>query len=259
MKNAHRGMLAFALLVLPPTAHAQTPYWHIDPNVKTCSMAIDPTLTQAQWRTFTGQVGAIASFKALSPAEPLGRGHVSFGIDLSSTAVDQHDPAWINTFVHPDANCPLGDNIQLPMVRARVGVTDRMDLGALWSKAPGANYGLAGGEVRYLALRETRRVPALAIVGSATALTGVPDFDLSIGNVGVLASKRFRRITPFAGLRDGLAMGTETTSQVNLKREIVPYSQGFVGAVATIWHLGLAAEYDVAEVNTFALVLEGHL
>ena len=28
-------------------------YWHIDPSVKTCSMVIDPSLTQAQWQKFT--------------------------------------------------------------------------------------------------------------------------------------------------------------------------------------------------------------
>ena len=32
-------------------------YWHIDPSVKSCSMVIDPSLTQAQWSKFTKEVG----------------------------------------------------------------------------------------------------------------------------------------------------------------------------------------------------------
>jgi hypothetical protein len=27
-------------------------YWHIDPSVKTCSMVIDPSLTQDQWHKY---------------------------------------------------------------------------------------------------------------------------------------------------------------------------------------------------------------
>jgi hypothetical protein len=92
-----------------------------------------------------------------------------------------------------------------------------------------------------------------------TALTGVPDFDLSVSNLEIMASKRFGRFTPYVGLRDGLAVGSETTSKVDLKREIVPFSQEYLGVVTSLWKIGLAAEYDVAEVNTFAFVIEGHL
>ncbi len=139
MKNNLMNAAAntFFLFVFASTSHAQGNgsdiYWHIDPGVKSCSMIIDPSLTQAQWKTFVKQVGAIVSFKSLASAEPLGTMNFSVGIDRSSTPVDQRNPAWINTFAHPDADCPLGDAVIIPTIRARMGVSENMDIGASWT------------------------------------------------------------------------------------------------------------------------------
>ena len=148
-KALNRTVAFMVLLLVTPIVHAQSGgndvYWHIDPGVKTCSMVIDPSLTQAQWHKFTEQVGAISSFKSLAPAATLGKGNFRAAVDYGSTPVDQHDPAWINTFEHPDKNCPLGDAIAYPVLRGSVGVLDNLDLGGFWTVAPGANYGLVGG------------------------------------------------------------------------------------------------------------------
>lgn len=230
-------------------------YWHLDPSVKSCSMIIDPSLTQAQWGTFVKQVGAITSFKSLAPAEPLGRMNFRVGIDYASTPVDQRNPAWINTFAHPDADCPLGDAIVIPTIRASMGVTDNMDIGAYWTTAPNANYGMVGGEVKYAFLRESEKFPAAAVRGSAMFLTGVQDFDLSIYSVDLLASKRISVFVPYAGLRESLSIGTETTSKVNLAQEKVLVTQGFAGVSCSIWMLNLVAEYNISNVNTLTFMV----
>lgn len=233
-------------------------YWHIDPSVKSCSMVIDPSLTQTQWNKFARQAGAIISFKSLASAEPLGKLNFTLGIDYSMTPIDQRDPAWINTFTHPDADCPLGDQIQLPTLRARLGVSSRMDVSGYWTTAPGANYGLIGGELKYAFLQESAKVPAAAISTSFTRLTGVPDFNFSVYSVGLLASKRIAMFTPYLGVKESLAIATETTAKVDLKRESLLLTQGFIGATYSIWRFGLAAEYNIAEVNTFAFLIGFH-
>jgi hypothetical protein len=246
------------LLVFGSVAFGQSGsdiYWRIDPSVKTCSMDIDPSLTQAQWHRFTKQVGAITSFKAMGPANTLGKMKFNIAIDYGHTPVDQHDLAWINTFVHPDETCPLGDAIALPTLRARIGLSDRIDIGGLWTTAPDANYGMVGGEVKYAFLQESRKRPAAAVRLSATWLTGVPDFNMGIYSIDLLASKKFSRLAPYIGLRHSLAVGTETTSKVDLQQEIVPFTQGFVGAAYSVWAFNLAAEYDISTVNTFAFAL----
>ncbi len=253
MKSA---AIALGVLALSSTSYAQSGsgdiYWRIDPSVKSCSMVIDPSLTQAQWKTFVQQVGAITSFKSLSSAEPLGRMNFRVGLEWSTSPIDQRNPAWINTFVHPDADCPLGDEVVVPTLRARMGLTDNMDIGAYWTMAPQANYGMVGGELKYAVLRESDNLPAAAVRGSVTVLTGVPDYDLSIYSVDLLASKRIAFFTPYIGFRESLAIGTETTSKVNLEQERPLITQGYAGVSASLWMLTLVAEYDIASVNTLA-------
>lgn len=260
-----RGLLAAAaasalfLVPCPSVARGDDSgvYWHIDPGVRTCSMVIDPSLTQSQWHTFTEQIGAISSFKSMRGASALGRGRVQVAVDYADTPVDQHDPAWINTFVHPDADCPLGDAIKMPTVRAAVGVSDRLDAGGIWTMAPRANYGLVGAEMQYAFLHESERVPAVAGRASVVLLTGVPDFSLSMYSLEAITSKRVGRLTPWIGFRSVLAVGTETTSKVDLRAERVPVAQGFAGASYLLWVFDVAAEYDVSSVNTFAFTV-GH-
>lgn len=255
------AVATWALFLCASASQAQSGdpdvYWHIDPSVRTCSMAIDPSLTQGQWHTFTRQVGALSSFKPLASAKTLGRRNLYVAIDYASTPVNQHDPAWINTFVHPDADCPLGDAIAIPTIRARLGVSDHMDVGGFWTKAPGANYGLLAGEVKYAFLQESERSPAAAVRASVTTLTGVPDFDMNIFSIDALASKDVARLTPYVGMRTSLAVGTEATSKVDLHTERVTIAQGYVGVTCSLWAFNLAAEYDVSTVNTFELAI-GH-
>ncbi len=248
-------LLALVLFVSRSRAQSDNVYWHISPDVKSCSMVIDPSLTQEQWHTFTKQVGAISSFKSLASASTLGAMNFRVAIDYGRTPVDQHDPAWINTFTHPDADCPLGDAVTYPALRVGMGLTDQMDIGAYGTVAPGANYGMLGGEVKYAFLRETERSPAAAVRASATFLTGVPDFDLNIYSVEALTSKTFGRFSPYVGVRTSLAVGKETTSKVDLKTETIPVVQGYAGVSVNVWVLSIATEYNISAVNTLALAI----
>jgi hypothetical protein len=250
------------LLLLTRPAYSQGNdggvYWHTDPGVKTCSMVIDPSLTQSQWETFVRQAGAMVDFKSLAPAEPLGRHRFSLGVNYSVTPVDQHDPAWINTFTHPDASCPLGDQIKLPALRAALGVSSTVDLVGFWTAAPGANYGLAGGAIQYAFLREAGKLPAAAVTASVTSLTGVPDFNFVVYSAGLSVSRRFATLAPYAGIRQSVAVGTETTPKVDLATETIPLTHGFMGANWSIWRLRVAAEYDLSAVSTFVFQIGVH-
>jgi hypothetical protein len=251
--------LVLVLLLLARPAFPQGTdggvYWHISPGVKTCSMVIDPSLTQGQWHTFVRQAGALIDFKSLAPASPLGKNRFNLGVVYSLTPVNQHDPAWINTFTHPDADCPLGDQIAMPSLRATWGASDAMDVTGFWTQAPGANYGLAGGAMQYTFLRESAKGPAAAASVAFTSLTGVADFDFYVMSFRLSASKRLARFTPYLGVKQGVALGVEQTPKVDLKRETVPLAMAVVGTTWSIWKLGVAAEYEIADVNTFALQL----
>jgi hypothetical protein len=258
-KIPHGTVTSLVLFLFVSLSHAQSGgsnvYWHIDRTVKTCSMVIDPSLTQAQWHTFTKQVGAISSFKSLASAKTLGKMNFHVAIDYGSTPVDQHDPAWINTFVHPDEHCPLGDAVAYPTIRASMGVSDNTDVGGYWTVAPGANYGMLGGEMKYAFLQESEKFPAAAVRASVSMLTGVPDFDLNIYSIDLLTSKQIAMFTPYVGLKTSLVIGTETSSKVDLETERVPIVQGYAGVAYSIWMLNLAAEYNVSTADTFAFAV----
>jgi hypothetical protein len=258
MQTKSRIGIAIALIMVVfvsvsyPQGNTGDVYWRIDPSVKSCSMVIDRSLTQAQWKTFVQQVGAISSNKSLASTETQGAMNFSVGIEYGRTPVDQHNPAWINTFVHPDADCPLGDAISYPALWAKMGVSENMDIGTYLTRAPDANYGMVGGEVKYRFVEESETLPAAAVRGSVTILTGVSDFNLNIYGIEVLVSKTIGMFSPYTGLRGNLAVGTETTSKVDLKTESVVVPQGYAGVSCSLWRLNLAAEYDLAYVNTFA-------
>ncbi len=230
-------------------------YWHIDPSVKSCSMVIDPSLTQDQWKRYTLQVGEISSFKSMASAEPINKGQFSFDIVYSVTPINQHDPAWINTFVHPDENCPLGNQIKLPMVQVRLGLSDKLEIGANWIHAPRANYGMIGGELKYAFLKETDKMPAAAIRTSFIALTGVADYNIGLGSIDLLISKKFAGLSPYIGVKESLIIGTETTSKVDLYKEHLFATQGFAGVAYSVWRINLAVEYNVSNVNTLSFLI----
>jgi hypothetical protein len=251
------ALVLMSAIAWAPQAKSSTDdvYWHIDPGVKSCSMVIDPSLTQSQWHTFTEQAAAIVAFKSLASASTLGKGELRISINGSRTPVDQHNSAWINTFVHPDADCPLGDAIAIPTLRASVGVTDRVDIGGYWTTAPRANYGMVGGEVKYGFVRESAKCPAAAVRASAVFLTGVPDFNVNVYSLDLITSKTFAHLSPYVGFRHSLAIGTETTTKVDLKQEQLTVTQGYAGVSYPIWMVDLAVEYNVGTVNTLALAL----
>ena len=258
-KRLNGAVTSLVLFLFVSMSRAQSDggdvYWNIDPHVKTCSMVINSSLTQAQWHRFINQVGAISSFKSLASAKTLGKMNFKIAVDDAYSPVDQHDLAWINTFTHPDENCPLGDEITYPTIRASMGVSDKMDVGGYWTTAPGANYGLVGGEFKYAFLQESGKYPAAAVRTSVTLLTGVPDFNLGIYSVELMASKKIAVLTPYVGIKQSLAIGTETTSKVDLNRESIPITQGYAGVAYSIWMLSLVAEYNISNVNTFAFVI----
>ncbi len=259
IKNFILAMVASGMSFITYTTYGQhnggDVYWHIDASVKTCSMVIDPSLTQDQWKRYTRQLGEISSFKSMASAETTGKKHFSIAIEYSVSPINQHDLAWINTFVHPDENCPLGDQIMLPMLRAKFGVSDKIEIGAKWATAPGANYGMIGGELKYAFLQETKKNPAAAVRASFSALTGVADYNFGSVSIELLVSKKVAGIAPYLGIRQSLMMGTETTAKVDLDKENLLVTQGFIGVAYSIWRINLAAEYNIASVNTFSFLI----
>ncbi len=262
-KSFIMNVAAFAIYCAVNFASAQDVHLHVNPRWEECSFQIDPSLTQDEWHRFAQEAGMVTYFRSLTDAKPMGTGRFELSVLQWNTRIDETAGAWNNTFVHPNSAHYLigGKELPFPGLSMRAGITNKIDAGVYWSKRPGANYGVMGGQVRYNLVNDSAKNWAAAARLSFNSLYGPEDLNLTVYGVDLLASKRIAvvsdwgSISPYAGISTYLSHAHEKTEAVNLKDEYVSGAQGMVGAVIQIYLIRLGAEYNVAKVNSFSYKL----
>lgn len=232
---------------------------HINTRWSECAFQLDPALTQDAWRRFTEEAARVAYLRPLSDAKPLGVGRVEISLLQWATALDDSDPAWNDTFVHPHETHWLmdGSRLAFPGVMVRAGVSDRMDLGGYFTKNPASNYGFFGGQLQYNLVNDIVRSWAASGRMSFVSLYGPEDLDLTVLGLDFVASKDFPvrdwlTVSPYVGVSSSLSASHEKTDAVDLDDEYVPGSQAMIGAVAQLPRTRLAMEITSARVNTLS-------
>ena len=233
---------------------------HLSDRWKECSIQLDPSLTQVAWHQFTNEAGLVTYFRPLLDARPLGKGHFELALLQWQTGIDATEAAWNDTFVHPDSTHWLveGSSLAFPGLMVRAGVTDGLDVGAYVTKSPGANYGFFGGQVQYNVVDDVDGNWAASTRLSFASMYGPEDLGLAVYGADVLASRRYApsswaAVSPYVGVSAHLSSAHETTSAVALDDENVTGAQAMVGAVVELSKVRLAAEYNVAAVNSFSM------
>jgi prepilin-type processing-associated H-X9-DG protein len=236
---------------------------HVNPRWKQCSFHLDPSLTQEAWHEFTEEAGLVAYFRPLVGARPMGTGNYELSILSWQTGIDDAKSAWNDTFVHPDSMHWLleGDRLAFPGLMFRAGISERFDVGAYWTKNPGANYGFWGGHVQYAVVDAPETGWAGATRASVVSLYGPDDFSFVIVGMDFLASRHIAvfsgsaSLTPYAGVSGYAANSHETTSAVDLRDEHVLGMQASIGTEAQISIVKIAAEYSFAKVHSLSFKL----
>jgi hypothetical protein len=113
--------LGLAMFQTPAAAQSGRPHLHGDGRWDECSIQLDPSLTQAAWRQFTQEAGLVAYFRPLSDAKPMGKGKFELSLLQWETRIDDSDPAWNDTFVHPDSTHWLFEGAGLKFPGLMVG------------------------------------------------------------------------------------------------------------------------------------------
>jgi len=271
----HSITIASALAMLPHAAFGQAyhgggqnaggspagghPPLHVNPRWRECSFQLDAALTQQAWRQFTGEVGVVTYFRPLVDAEPMGRGRFEIAMVQGKIGIDDTDAAWNDTFVHPDSTHYLfqGEALAFPSLTARVGIADRTDAGVYFTKSPGGNYGLYGGQVQQNLARGGGW--SAAARGSFVTLFGPEDLDFTVYGVDLLASRRFTLLSgraalaPYAMASTTLSRSHEKSAVVALEDENVFGAEGTLGAVAEFSLARVAIEYSVARVPSMSI------
>jgi len=230
---------------------------HLSDRWDECSFQLDPSLTQGAWRQFTKEAGLVVYFRPLADARPMGKGNFELSILQATTGIDDQDAAWNDTFVHPNDTHWLfeGEGLPMPGLMARGGVTDRLDVGAYFTKNPNANYGFYGAQAQYNLAQGVKQDWAVSSRASFVSMYGPEDLDFTVYGVDVLASKafpvaRWASVSPYAGVSGYLNSSHEQSDVVALEDENILGVQAMVGAVAQISVVRIAAEYNAAKVGS---------
>lgn len=191
-------------------------------------------LTQAEFGNLSKDITAAASYKGVSPAEPLGITGFDIGVEVSSTKME-HGDIWKKAGA--DAS-----TVYLPKVHVHKGLPFDIDIGASLSAVPGTDIKLVGGEVKYAFVSGNTAIPAVSVRAAMTRLLGVDQLDLNTRTLELTVSKGFLNVTPYAGV--GKVWGTATPHAGSLTKESPDASKVFAGLNFSLGFGNLAAEVD---------------
>lgn len=144
---------------------------------------------QQAFRSFSEDLGAALSYKALSPAEPLGVTGFDIGIEATNTKLE--NPALFRAVGWNE------DYLPVPKLHIQKGLPLNIDVGAFYSAI--SDYKLWGAELKYAIIEGNTALPAVALRGTYTKLSGVEQLDLDTAGLELSVSKGLAMATPYIG------------------------------------------------------------
>ncbi|MEQ1813028.1 MAG: hypothetical protein ABL860_01060, partial [Candidatus Nitrotoga sp.] len=132
----------------------------------------------------------------------------------------------------------------VPKLHVAKGLPMNFDIAAFISKVPTTNISLVGGEIRYSPLAGGMAMPAVAVRGALTKLTGVNQLDLNTKSLDVSISKGFLMLTPYAGVGQVWVTSTPNVAPLPLKEESFSKSKIFIGGNLNLGLMNIALEGD---------------
>ncbi len=164
-------------------------------------------VVQPDFDNFIEEVGGLAAYRGMAPAEP--GGLTGFDIGVAVSAVKINSDLWDRVTVDTDYN---SDYLYIPSLRVRKGLPLNIDVGASYTGLPGSDISLLGAELQWALLEGSVATPAFALRGHYSKLLGVDDLDLQAYGVDAVVSKGFAILTPYAGVGAVHAKGEYTGS-----------------------------------------------
>jgi hypothetical protein len=207
-------------------------------------------LTQSEFRLVSEDLGAALSYKPLLPAEPLGL--VGFDLGISAGGTRLENPVLLSKAAN---GASVHTYMPLVALRADKGLPFGIDIAATYTAVPDNDMRVWGGEVRWAFLPGSTTMPAVAIRGSGSKLTGVDQIDLTTYGVDISVSKGFAIFTPYGGLGEvwvrSSPQGIATVTPTNLREEKFTQTKFFAGVNINLG-VNFAFEYDnTGGINSF--------
>lgn len=193
-------------------------------------------LAQDEFKSFSKNLSSALSYKAIAPAEPLGLTGFDVGIEVTSTDITN------STIFDKAMSGNSFDSFILPKIHAHKGLPFGIDIGASYTKVPGSNISVTGAELRYAVIEGGVAMPAVAVRGTYSALSGVDQLDFKTKGLEASISKGFLMFTPYAGV--GQIWADSKAKVGTLSKESFQQSKMFVGVNVNFGLMNIAVEGD---------------
>ena len=154
--------------------------------------AID-RLSPSQFESFADDLVAALSYKSSSSAEPLGVLGFDLGLGVSLVRLENAESWGI-------ATGSTTEYLPIPKVSLTKGLPFDVDVGAFVAAVPGSNIFVYGAQLQYALMAGNPVLPAVALRGGMTRLSGVEQLSLETRSVELVVSKGFFAFTPYAGV-----------------------------------------------------------
>jgi len=194
-------------------------------------------LNQQEFRLFSEDLGAVASYKGVIPATPLGLTGFDIGIEVTGTKLANTD-AWQQAI-----SGTVPSTLYVPKLHVHKGLPLGIDVGAFYSSVPSSNIKLWGAELRYAILEGGVAQPALGLRGTYSKVSGVNELDFHTTGLELLISKGLTIFTPYAGLGQVWTSSKPVGIPV-LEKEDFTQGKYFIGGNINFALLNFALEAD---------------
>ncbi|MBY0572751.1 MAG: hypothetical protein K2P84_03635 [Undibacterium sp.] len=192
------------------------------------------TLQQAEFNRLAKDLTSVASYKANSPATPLGL----TGFDVAAElAVSQLSDSNVWKKAGADVS-----TLVLPKLHIHKGLPKNFDIGASISMLPNSSMKLLGVEARYALFEGGIGTPAVGLRAAYSQLSGASQLDFNSKSVEIVASKGFAMFTPYIGA--GQVWGSAQAHVLGLQKTTPTAGKIFAGLNANFGLMNLAGELD---------------
>lgn len=199
-------------------------------------------LGQPEFRALSEDLGSAMSYKPVAPATPQGITGFDIGLEVTQTNMAKSSQAWATA---TGTGNPVS-SLYVPKLYLAKGLPFGFDIAGFISKVPNTNVSLTGAELRYAILGGNVALPAVAIRGAFTKLSGVSQLSFGTKSLDLSISKGFLMFTPYAGVGQvWVDSSANVTGAANVSlSEKFTQSKMFVGAKLSFGVANLVAEVD---------------
>ncbi len=205
------------------------------------------SVTQEEFRDFSEELGLMISYLPVAPAEPLGILGFDAGLETTFIDIEEDRSYWVNTTTGEAPSL-----IFIPKLHVQKGLPFGVDVGAIYSQISQLNVSLAGAEVKWAVIEGNAALPAVALRGSYTKLSGVDDLSIETYGLDISSSKGFTFVTPYVGVGQSWIRSSSKTP-LPLEDEQLSHSRAFVGVKVSFLVVNFVAEAHLAKTPLYTL------